>query len=71
MVMSRDQNAGGSHTIKIDNSSFERVEKFKCLGTNLTDENSVQEENKSSLKMENACRCRIFVFQFAIQKYEY
>ena len=29
MVMSRDQNAGRSHSIKIDNSSFERVENFK------------------------------------------
>jgi hypothetical protein len=26
MVMSRDQNAARSHNIKIDNSSFERVE---------------------------------------------
>jgi hypothetical protein len=26
MVMSRDQNAGRNHSIKIDNSSFERVE---------------------------------------------
>jgi hypothetical protein len=31
MVMSRDQNAGGSHRIKTDNSSFERVEQFKYL----------------------------------------
>jgi hypothetical protein len=29
MVMSRDQNAGRCHNIKIDNSSFERVEQFK------------------------------------------
>ena len=34
--MSRDQNAGGSHNIKSDNSSFERVEQFKYLGTILT-----------------------------------
>ena len=31
MIMSRDQNAGQSHYIKIDNSSFERVEEFKYL----------------------------------------
>ena len=31
MVMSRDQNARRSHRIKTDNSSFERVEEFKCL----------------------------------------
>jgi hypothetical protein len=29
MVMFRDQNAGRSRIIKIDNSSFERVEEFK------------------------------------------
>ena len=29
MVMSRDQNAGRSHNIKIDNSLFERVGEFK------------------------------------------
>jgi hypothetical protein len=31
MVMSRDQNAGRRHNIKIDNSSFERVEQFKII----------------------------------------
>jgi hypothetical protein len=36
MVVSRDQNAGRNHSIKIDNSSFERVEEFKYLGTTLT-----------------------------------
>jgi len=36
MSMSRYQNAGRSHGIKTDNSSFERVEEFKYLGTNLT-----------------------------------
>jgi hypothetical protein len=29
MVMSRDQNGGGSHNIKIDDSSFGRAEEFK------------------------------------------
>jgi hypothetical protein len=28
LVMCRDQNAGGSHNIKVDNSTFERVEQF-------------------------------------------
>jgi len=32
MVMSRDQNAGQIHSMKIDNISFERVEEFKYLG---------------------------------------
>ena len=36
MVMSRDQNAGRIHSVRMDNSTFERVEEFKYLGTNLT-----------------------------------
>ena len=55
IVMSRDQNAGRSHSMKIDSSSFERVEEFKCLGTTLTNQNSVREEIKSRLKSGNAC----------------
>ena len=55
MVMSRDQNAGQTHNIKTDNSSVERVEEFRCLGTTLTNQNSVQEEIKSRLKSGNAC----------------
>ena len=55
MIMSRDQNAGRSHSIRIDNSSIERVEEFKYLGTSLTNQNSIQEEIKSRLKLGNAC----------------
>jgi len=55
MVMSRDQNAGQSHNLKIDNISFERVEEFKYLGTTLTNQNSIQEEIKIGLKSGNAC----------------
>jgi len=54
-LMSRDQNAGRRSSIKTDNSSFERVEEFKHLGTTLTNQNSIQEEIKSRLKWENAC----------------
>ena len=53
--MSRDQNAGPSHSMKTDNSSFERVEEFKYLGTTLIDQYSIQEEIKSRLKSGNAC----------------
>jgi len=53
MVMSREQNVRRSHNIKIDNSSFERVEEFKYLGTTLN-QNSIQEEIKSTLKLGNA-----------------
>ena len=49
MIMSRDQNAGRTHNIKTDNSSFERVEEFRCLETTLTNQNFVQEEIKSRL----------------------
>jgi len=55
MVMSRDQNARPSQSMKIDNSSFERVVEFKYLGTTVTNQNSIQEEIKSRLKSGNAC----------------
>ena len=42
--MSRDQNAGRSHNMRIDNRSFERMEEFKYFGTTLTNQNSIQEE---------------------------
>ena len=51
----RNRNAGQSHTIKIDNTSFESVEEFKYLGTTLTNQNSIREEIKSRLKSGNAC----------------
>ena len=55
MVMSRDQNAGQSHSMKTDNSSFERLEEFKYLGTTVINQNSIQEEIKCRLKSGNAC----------------
>jgi len=55
MVMSRDQNAGQSHNIKIDYSFFERVKQFEYLGTNLTEQNFIQEAIKNRLKSGNAC----------------
>jgi hypothetical protein len=55
MVMSRDRNAGRDDSVKTDNCSIERVEEFKYLGTMLTDQNSIQEEIKSRLKLGNAC----------------
>jgi len=55
MVMSRDQNAGRIHSVRIDNNTFERVEEFKYLGTTLTNQNSIAEEIKSRLRSGNAC----------------
>ena len=55
MFMSRDQKAGRCYSMKIDNSSIERVEEFKYLGTTLTNQNSIQEKIKTRLKLGNAC----------------
>ena len=55
MVMSRDQNAGRIHSVRIDNSTFKRVEEFKYLGITLTNQNSIAEEMKSRLRSGNAC----------------
>jgi len=71
--MSRDHQAGRSHSTKNDYISFERVEEFKYLGTNLTYQNSIQEEIKSRLNSGNARYYsvrNVFVIQFAIQKYK-
>ena len=54
MVVSRDQNVGRIHSVRIDNSTFERVEEFKYLGTTLTNLNSIAEEIKSRLRSGNA-----------------
>ena len=72
MVMSRDQNAGPNHSMKIDNNSFEKVEEFKfwnnfnkskfCSGRN-----QEQTEIRECLLSFGA---EYFVFQFAIQKFK-
>jgi hypothetical protein len=70
MVISVDQNAGRSHNINTDNSSFERVEVFKYLGTTLTDHDSIQEEIKEQTEDWECLlsfAAESFVFQFAIQ----
>jgi hypothetical protein len=54
MVMSRNQNAGHNHNVKVDNKPFERMEKFRYLGAMLTNRNSIHEEIKSRWKSENA-----------------
>jgi len=55
MVMSRDQNAGRIHSVRIDNSTVERVEEFKCLGTTLKNQNSIAEEIKNRMRSGNVC----------------
>jgi hypothetical protein len=48
--------------MKINNGPFEMVEEFKYLGTTLTNQNSVQEEIKSRLKLWNACYNSVKIF---------
>jgi hypothetical protein len=54
IVMSREQNAERSHSIKTDIGSFKMVEKFKYLGTAITNPNSTPEKIKSKLESGNA-----------------
>jgi hypothetical protein len=65
--MSRDQYGERNHNIKIDNKSFERVEHFKYLGTNLKNQNYIEEEIKSRIKSGNACSHLVQNLPFAIQ----
>jgi ribosomal protein S2 len=44
MLLSRHQNAGQSHDIKIANKCFENVTKFRYLGTTITNQHLIQEE---------------------------
>ena len=41
MVMSRDQSARRIQSVMIDNSTFERVEEFKYMGTTSTNQNCI------------------------------
>ena len=72
MVMSRNQTAGRSRSMKTENSSFERVEQFNYLGTTLTNQDYIEEENRRRLKSGNACYPSVqnLVFPFATQMYK-
>jgi hypothetical protein len=52
--MPGDQNAAQNGNTQSDNSSFERVEQCKCLGTAIMDQNSIQEEIQTGLTSGNA-----------------
>ena len=54
-VSDRRISAQSSHSVKTDSNSFEGVEEFKYLGTTLTNQNCIQVEVKSRLKLGNAC----------------
>ena len=56
MVMFWEQNAGRSHSINTDGTSFETGGDIKFLGKKtITNQNSIQDEIKSRLKSGNAC----------------
>jgi len=71
LVMSGDQNAGRSHSIKTDNSSFERVEEFGYLGTTIRTQKFIQEDllrARCSQEILAIIRCRIFCFSVCYPK---
>ena len=47
------ENAERIQSVRTDNSTFERVEEFKYLGTTVTHQNSIAEEIKSRLRSGN------------------
>jgi hypothetical protein len=55
MLLSRYQNAGQNHDIKIANRYLENVTQFKYLGTTVTNQNWIQEEITRRLNSSNAC----------------
>jgi hypothetical protein len=71
MIMSRHPNLGQNQNIRIANESFESEEKFKYLGTTLTNQNDVHDEIKSRLNSWNACYRSVqnlFVFPSQIKR---
>jgi hypothetical protein len=55
MIMSRHPNSGQNQNIGIVNESFEKMEKFKYVGTTLTNQNDVHDKIKSRLNLGDAC----------------
>jgi hypothetical protein len=55
MLMSRHQNAGQYHNIKVANRSFENVVKFRYLGPAVLNTNFINEKIKNRLDSGNAC----------------
>ena len=73
MVMSREQTAGLSHAMKVDNSSIERLEEFIYLGATLTKSKFYSGRNSEQIEVRECLLplgAEPFVFQFAIQKFK-
>jgi hypothetical protein len=55
MLLSRHQNAGHNHNIKIGDRSFENLAQLKYLGTTATNQNRIQEKIKRRLNSSSVC----------------
>jgi hypothetical protein len=55
MLLSRHQNAGINHGIRIADRCFENVAHFKYFGTTVTHQNFIQEDIRKKLNSGNAC----------------
>jgi hypothetical protein len=55
MLLSRHQNAGQNHNVKIGDRSVEYVAQFKYFGTTVTNQKLIHEEIKRRLNSGNAC----------------
>jgi hypothetical protein len=55
MLLSRHQNAGQNHDLKISNRGFENVAYFRYLGMTITNQNLILEEIMRRLNSGNAC----------------
>jgi hypothetical protein len=55
MLLSRHQNAGQSHDIKLADRCFGNLAQFRYLGTTITNQNFIQEEVKRIFNSGNAC----------------
>jgi hypothetical protein len=57
MLLSRHQNAGHNHNIRISNRSLENIAQFKYLGTIATNKNLIQSEIKRGVNSDNTRTC--------------
>jgi hypothetical protein len=55
MLLSRHQNAGQNHAIKIADRCFVNVAQFRYLRTAITNQNLIEEDFKRRLNSGNAC----------------